>query len=772
MSDSFAQPEKRSLSAFIKTDGFAMLCLYAAAFIIHFLMTLNTTIFNLTPDEFSVTAVAALANGYDWSGVVSLGGYYGYFQSLFYIPVFGMTDDPYLRYRLMLVINGALMSLIPVIVYYIAAKKLDVKKPAAILFAAVCGLYPCYMLLTKYTWNETMCDLLPWVFMLLIFVSMDCTGKVKKQVISALAGLTLAAAYASHGRMLSLLAAGAVLVPVIYFAMRKKRVFCFSGFYAALAVGVAGDTMMKKMLQKVLWRAGEDSTPSNTLERMLSKLLVSDESGVSAGSNVSIERFFETLTGHFFYFISSTWGFGAICVVMIITAIVLCIKHMDSKPEFDETGALIKPKSPYADDKLAVMCWYVFLAMGAVFAVSVLFKSTSNLLYERMDTVMYGRYTEAFYPLAIFAALTLIYKGCLSAKQILASLLVGAGINILAVMTVVPVVLGCDRFVSAMIIGLAPLRYGEELKSLFTQESFLKIIITTMSVLFAWLAVKYFRKKNDKEYLFFALPLAALLLYSGIYGYVSYTVPQAKNAAKGATYMSQAMELVKDDCTSAALVGISRDRQTKAQFIYPDIEMSVITKVKNVAKEETLPEVVLAGREDLLPLWSDKLYLVGDINSTVHAYVSTEEAAQRARDKGMKVGERGAVHYTAAEIPATESVIKQGLSADADLNYADSCENVTAIMPQNAGIYTNYFNIDSTSRLFITVEGSGVDKGKITLTSAKGAESIKYDILSTSNDKLAISFVCNGGTEDIRFKLTNTDTEPMEITALEITRAS
>ena len=109
----------------------AMPLIYLAAFLLHFLMTQSATLFNLTPDEFCVTAVAALANGYDWSEIVSLGGYYGYFQALFYIPVFRVTDEPYLRYRLMLVINGALMSPVPVIVYYISVKALSVKKPAA-----------------------------------------------------------------------------------------------------------------------------------------------------------------------------------------------------------------------------------------------------------------------------------------------------------------------------------------------------------------------------------------------------------------------------------------------------------------------------------------------------------------------------------------------------------------------------------------------------------------------------------------------------------------
>ena len=45
------------------TDGFLMLALYIVALVIHVLMTQVTTMFNLTPDEYAVTGVAAWANG-------------------------------------------------------------------------------------------------------------------------------------------------------------------------------------------------------------------------------------------------------------------------------------------------------------------------------------------------------------------------------------------------------------------------------------------------------------------------------------------------------------------------------------------------------------------------------------------------------------------------------------------------------------------------------------------------------------------------------------
>ena len=764
MSEVIEQP-KRRVPAFFGSDGFVMLCIYAGVFIVHILMTLCTTIFNLTPDEFSVTAVAALANGLNWESIVSTGGYYGYFQSIFYIPVFQITDDPYMRYRLMLVINGILMSAAPVIIYYLARRKFEVKKAASVLFAVICGMYPCYMLLTKYTWNETMCNLLPWVFLLLMYKSMDCSVTWKKQVFSVLGGLTLVAAYATHGRMLSLLAAGFVLVLLVYFTMNRTRVFCFTGFYAAIVAGFIGDKMLKGYLQGILWNAGEGKTPANTIEKMMTRLFAND--------GLSLERFFDTLVGHFFYFLSATWGFGAICVVAVIAAIVLYFKRRNAPVKYDEQGNAIEGSGPYLDDKSMVFCLFTLLAMGAIFVVSVCFKATSTLYEQRMDTVMYGRYTEVFYPIAIFAGLLLIYKGKLSFLQTFGALVFTAVINVLTQVFVVPVVLNGKRFVCAMIMNIAPLRFGEGMKELFTQESFVKIMAATSVVVFAWFLVRFIRRSDSKPFLFFAVPMVCLLTYSGVYDYINYTVPQAKTAETGARYVREAMEGLEDDMDSLAFVALARDKEVKAQFIYPELETEVVSSFAKLALRESYPQVMLAAREESLDLWLDGVYRVGDINNTLNLFTSSEEFAQLARDKGLRVSEgNGHVVYTAAELPSTTSVIKEGLPEDADLSMADSAfDEITALLPNGSAVYTNYFHAQTSGKINITVYGTNVDSGKITLTAEKGDRSLEYEIISADADKLVISFSVSKKTENIRFKLTNNSAVPIGVTSLEIERA-
>lgn len=744
-------------------DGLIMAALYAAALTLHVLMTGAATIFNLTPDEYSVTAIAAYLNGLDWSPTVSTGGYYGYFQSLFYVPVFWVTDDPYLRYRLMLAINGVLVSLIPVIAYWLSRRAFGVSKPAAAAFSLICGMYPSYMLLTKFTWNETMCDLLPWVFLLILYKSLDSENTIKKQVLSCLGGLTLAAAYATHGRMLALVAAGIALELVVYFSMKRTKIFCFTGFFGSTLVGLVIDKLLKRFFQQALWNVGSGkSAPINTLEKMLTQLF--GENG-----KFSIARFFETLIGHFFYFFSSTWGFGAICVVVIITAIVLYYRRRNKEPSFLENGEPDPKTLPYIDDKTAVLCWFSLLATGAAFAVSVLFKCTSSIYDKRMDTTIYGRYTEAFYPIAILCTLVLIYKGKLSRGQALAAVGLNAAAVALTQLFTVPIVTNSETFVSAMVLGLAPMRYGEGLKELYTQTTFVKIFVTVLGVSIVWTVIGLIKRLGKLRWAAFCVPLAGLLIYSGVYGYKTYIVPQAKNARRSADIMSAAVDKLDGEFDEITLFSTARDRYVKTQFLYPETTVRVASTISAYRKLENKPEIVLAGIEETPELWFDELRLVGSLGNAVHIYAASDRACDWAESKGYRLGESGVVTYTPAELKTTSAAVKTDYDEFADLDYANEGENVTLTLPKGAAAYTNYTHLQKGTYAF-TVYGKDVGGRSVTLYADKGKEALPFEILTDSADVLCAAVTVDKKTENVRFTFTNTSDEPVTIDRIVIKR--
>lgn len=769
MSDTAESANIGRARAFLRSDAAVMIYLYIGALTLHILMTLCTTIFNLTPDEYSVTAVAAYFNGYDWKSTVSTGGYYGYFQSLFYIPVFRMTDDPYLRYRIMLIINGVIMSFAPVIAYHLSRGVFGVKKAASVLFALICGLYPSYMLLTKYTWNETMCSILPWVFLLIMYKAVRADNSVKKQIVSVLGGLTLAAAYGSHGRMLALAAAGIVLQLVVFFTMKKKRVFCFAGFYGGASAGLFADRLMKHFIQNALWNVGGENAPTNTLEEMFSRLITVQRSsggitGISISENVSFEKFFDSLTGHLFYFISSTWGFGAICVVAVITGLVLYYKRRGSSATADGDSK----KQPYTDDDHAVLLWFTLLVMGAAFVISIAFKSTSSLYYERMDSVIYGRYTEYLYPIAILAAMLLLYRGKVGIGQCFAALCLGAATDLLTMARVVPVFLSGSRFVSAMVLGIAPLRYGERVLSLPTQESFIKIIITTMSLLFVWVILRMMRRRDAKAYRFIAIPQAVLLLYSSIYCYTQYTVPQSRNALYGAEYVSEAIDLLDGKFDGITCFDLSRERYVKAQFLYDDLDVQVVSSLSKLEKMSAageLPDIILAGREDNLDLWLEGAHRIGRADRNVQIFACTEKAVKWAEEKGLRVSEgSGRADFSAAELPATTHAVRSGEFSDPDYGGG----NAALSLPNGAAVYTNYFTLFRAGEYYITVHGEGLGGGKISVTSGKGENAMNYSVAAQSGDTAVIKVFAGAKTENVRFKLTNTGAEPITVSSLTI----
>lgn len=741
-----AAQRKIAFPDFLKSDRFVMICIYCGTLLIHSLMSLCVTIFNLTPDEYSVAAIAAYLNGYDWSSTVSTGGYYGYFQGLLYAPAFLLTDDPFMQYKLMVLLNGAVMSFAPVIAYHLGRKTFELGKGTSLLFSLISGLYPCYMLLTKYTWNETMCSILPWIFLLLCYKALECTSTVRKQIFSVLGGLTLVAAYATHGRMLALTAAGVVLVLVVFFAM-KKRIFCLTGFFASFAVALAADKFLKDLFQNALWLLDESGgTPTNTIEKMVSRILDADME--------TIGNFFKALIGHFFYFISSTWGFGAICVTLIIGSIVMFFRRRY------EIGKAVRTKaeSPEAFlcDNDAILAIFTFLAMGAVFVVSVAFKGTSTVLAERADTLIYGRYTEVFYPIAIYCALLLICRGKLTLMHSLSALAGAAVINVLTMTFVAPVVTAAERMVSGMILGIAPIRYAEKMKDIPTDESFYKIIISTMLILLVFVIIQILRKNDARLYQFFAFPLAGLLLYTNIFCYTGYTVPQSKNALNGAVYMQEAIDRLEGSgFDTLCMFALAKERQVKAQFIYPDTEFVVAGSFSALTKLEERPDFILSDREDNLNLWVNDVYLVGDINSEIHVYACTAEAYEWAKQQGLARPHGGYVHYFGTEIPATDTVEKT---------------ETAAVMPNKSAVYTNYSTLYKAGTYYFTAEGEnvGLKATTITLTSDKGANDLEYTVSERADDRLVISLTVERKTENVRLKLSNNNGVPVTIDSMEL----
>ena len=90
-------------------------------------------------DETGTVANAAFLAGYNWHGwVTNTGGYfYKYGQAPFYAWIFRLVDNPYLIYKLMMVVNGAFVAWVPVIAYTVCRKHLGQQDKLKCILAAL-----------------------------------------------------------------------------------------------------------------------------------------------------------------------------------------------------------------------------------------------------------------------------------------------------------------------------------------------------------------------------------------------------------------------------------------------------------------------------------------------------------------------------------------------------------------------------------------------------------------------------------------------------------
>ena len=411
-----------------------------------------------------------------------------------------------------------------------------------------------------------------------------------------------------------------------------------------------------------------------------------------------------------------------------------------------------------------MFCWFAFLVMGAIFVVSVGFKATSTVFDTRADTTIFGRYIETFFPVAIFPALIMIYRGRFSVMHSLAALITAGGIFALTELLTVPAVVGdgtTDKgVVSAMILGITPLKLGEGLKDKITETTFIKIIAVVMALLLAVVIIRLITvKKNSSMFNWVTIPMGALLMYTSLYCFDGYTVVQGKNASYGGEYVSEALEMIDDSGFDDVLAfSLKSERYVKAQFLFPDMHVRLASTLKKLNSQTARPDFIIADREDNLQLWSGDLWLVGDVNNNIHLYACTNAAREWCEAQGLELSAPASFEYSGRNIPSTSSVTRDGGAA---------------VLPEGSAVYTNYFALYSSGGFTFTLRGTGLEQLSIALPSDKKANSIDYEIVSSDDGEMVLKFnAAAAKTENVQLKLTNRSGSPVTVTSVKLTRDS
>lgn len=118
-------------------------------------------------DEVATIASAASLAGYDWSAVVSHAGYYGAGFFWIFAPVFRVTDNPVIIYRVILIGCSLVQACIAPICYYLMNQYFHISdKRYGFIGSIACS----YLVMTRATllFNEHILVLLIWVIALLL----------------------------------------------------------------------------------------------------------------------------------------------------------------------------------------------------------------------------------------------------------------------------------------------------------------------------------------------------------------------------------------------------------------------------------------------------------------------------------------------------------------------------------------------------------------------------------------------------------------------------
>lgn len=572
-------------------DRGVMMVIFTVSVIVHSLLTMHMELPAVNPDEIGVASVAAFYSGRDWSALMGqVYYYYGYVQAIFYAPLFLFFSNSYALYKACLIMNGVLMSFIPVIAYHVSTKLGVSRVWQKITVAFCCGAYITYIAHSKFMWNEAICSLLPWVLMWVMFMSMDCQNDALRVLWSAAAGVLCAVCYGAHSRLLAVVIAFVMTVLIARIFM-NRRIFTLPVFFPALALGFVGEHFCKKTIQQLVWNG---KASGNTMEAEANRVLgLFDEGGFG--------RFVSTLFGHIYTFMTSTAGIGALACVVFFILIFVRIREWSKNRagEMVDGVKVYEPTSKHTySGHITILGIYAFLAVGGSMLLSVLFKFNSGQISAIKDLTMFGRYTDNVAPLAVMLVLVFMFRYRLSVANIGWAAIVYA-YTCYGFFTVSWQMLEKARgYRESPMLGLMPWRIGEDYAKPFTVESFIIMTSVVFTVLAAFAVFTLCTRKHGKELI--SGLCCCLFLYTTVFAGAVYLPARAEENLAKTEPARLVSELLYNESASPVIVAYNIGTRNAGliQFLNLNTRVAIIRKAKN------LPDncIIIADEEEQLPL--------------------------------------------------------------------------------------------------------------------------------------------------------------------------
>lgn len=593
-------------------DRGVMFILFAFSVVVHALLAIYMELPAVSPDEFGTASIAAFYTGRDWSDLMGgIGYYYGYIQALFYIPLAFVFGSPYALYKAMLVMNGVLISFIPMIAYHLASKLGIPKVWQKVAVAFCCGFYITYIAHSKFIWNEAISSLLPWLLVWCVFMAWDRKNKYSRFTFSVITGFLCAVCYAAHSRLIAVVIALILTLLIARFVF-KEKILNLPSFFVTLAVSFVTEYFCRETIKNAVWNG---NARLNTVDSGLQRI-----DGLFSADG--LDRFIATLFGHLYTFFTSTLGFGALAAAMFV---MICIKRCYEwyqnrhKPLEDGTKVYEPIKHKYSL-RITFFGIYGFFAIGGSLLLSVLYKFNSGQFGDIKDLVIFGRYTDNVAPMAIFLVLAFIFLYGYTIKTIIAGTAVYAYVCLGFTVATYHWLQEEGSYRESPILGLMPWRIGEDLTTDFSPISF--IIMSSMVFgIFALLIVFAACTRRFKNQLA-AIASSLVFVYTTVFAGAVYLPMRAENNLENTAPAKEISGFIYNDPLSPQIVAYNLPTRTAGliQFLNPD------TSVIKVSRKEALPNTGIAIFENgsEIPFYPTQYDIIGSTEEyTILAYGQT-----------------------------------------------------------------------------------------------------------------------------------------------------
>lgn len=605
------QALKRFYSSF--GDRGVMFVMFAVSVVAHSLLAMCMELPAVNPDEIGVASVAAFYSGRDWSALMGqVGYYYGYVQAVFYAPLFLLFNNSYALYKACLVMNGVLISFIPLIAYDISSRLGINAVWKKLVIAFCCGNYITYIAHSKFIWNEAICSLLPWVLLWVMFMAMGSKKAGSRIAWSAAAGILCAVCYGAHSRLLAVVIAFVLTLLIVRISM-NRRILVLPVFFPVLAAGFVGEHFCRKAIQLAVWNG---RATGNTMEAELDRVFGLFEEG-------GFDRFISTLFGHLYTFMTSTAGLGAIAFVVFFLLIFVRIREWRNNLGGTTVDGVkvYEPATKHTySARLTALGIYAFLSVGGSMLLSVLFKFNSGQISEIKDLTMFGRYTDNVAPLAILLVLVFMFRYRLNLKNIAWAAAVYA-YACFGFFTVSWQMVGSAKgYRESPVLGLMPWRIGEDFTKTFTPESFIIMTSVTFTVL-ALMAVFTACTRKTRKALISGI-FCCLFMYTTVFAGTSYLPERAEENLAKTEPAKQVSTLLYNEAASPTIVAFDIGSRNAGLIQF----MNLNTKVAIIRKEKNIPEntIIIADEERQLTLDPDSYDYIGTEGGlSVYAYGET-----------------------------------------------------------------------------------------------------------------------------------------------------